>query len=58
MEIKIPRIKIVRPQQYELLAEVIVKDYLRVAFYISFIGWYQIWKWIEPYLELLKGLLK
>ncbi len=50
MEIKWPRVRIIRPQHVEIVTELIVRQLLLVNFWVGFIGWYQICKWIKPYI--------
>lgn len=57
MDIKIPRWRIIRPQHVEQVGENIVRQLLKVNFWVGFIGWWTIWQWIKPYLELIKPFL-
>ena len=54
MDIKWPRVRIIRPQHANLVAEEIIKKYLHIAFYVSFFGWWKIYELIKPLIEGMK----
>ena len=47
MNIKIPRIRIVRPQHVDVVTEVIIKNYLKLAFYISPLALWKAYELLE-----------
>lgn len=51
IKIKLPRIHIIRPKEKTFVAEEIIKRYLHVAFYVSFLGWWKIYELIKPYIN-------
>lgn len=58
MDIKIPSIKIIRPQELEIIAENVIKQCLIMCFWSSFVtipasffGFWKIYELIKPYLE-------
>jgi hypothetical protein len=50
MDIKIPRVRIIRPQHVDMIAEDILKKYLSLAFWVSPFAFWKIWELIKPYL--------
>lgn len=53
MDIKIPRVRFIRPQHVEHVAEGIIKTWLYVCFWISPFAVWKIYELIKP---LIKGL--
>lgn len=43
-------LKLIRPQRTEFLIDLIVNRIFLVNFWLGFIGWYQLFKWIKPYI--------
>ena len=51
MDIKVPKFRIVRPQHASIVAEELVKGYLKWAVIISPLAFWKIW-------DLIKGFIK
>jgi len=54
MDIKIPRIRIIRPQHYEIVVEKIVMQWLKISFYLSPLAVWKIYELIKPLIEGIK----
>jgi hypothetical protein len=44
MDIKIPKIRVVRQQHVESVMEDMVKMILKVNFWVGFLGWYKVYE--------------
>jgi len=58
MDIKIPKIKIkiLRPQeQYRIAVEDIIKQYLKLSFWLSPLAFWKLYEIIKPYMDMINA---